>query len=391
MCSSDEEDMKYEIDDDLLSLNSDLAGIQMRQAKKEAPVEDLAHKPEFDTSEKILYHAFDFHTNSQILGFHTAFHRCQLRCKSAINSTGFFFDFIEKGSFDNSGPLYGQKGVIRVNCVDCLDRTNVASLAIALEMTSRCLLLYECFPSTASQVHIPVPIFLEDKEAAQLKDPLDLAICTIDSRVVPDSNVKIDWGETGRPEKFQPEISGVAGNLPLPILSLLADTWGEVGDDISACYAGSEAMHRAGFVINDKGQIETYRRGNTAIAVKRFLSNMVDDFDKQRAMDIFTGKFQPSKETKHIWETQPFPSMEQRKLWSLGDAPTETSNQTLCGESSTPWMCIFSGCVSQELKPSQEELELNILSQEDSSGNIKIAEESKSLRLRQGTFFRQNT
>jgi len=53
--------------------------------------------------------------------------------ESCVEKTGFYQNFPKKHSnrkFKESSDTVNQKGVVRVNCVDCLDRTNTAMYTI---------------------------------------------------------------------------------------------------------------------------------------------------------------------------------------------------------------------------------------------------------------------
>lgn len=73
---------------------------------------------------RIKYEYFDFHTECSKMRWH----RISLlidRLRDTLLSQGFFLD-------DRSGEVSNrQQSVIRSNCMDCLDRTNVVQSAIA--------------------------------------------------------------------------------------------------------------------------------------------------------------------------------------------------------------------------------------------------------------------
>jgi len=53
--------------------------------------------------------------------------------ESCVEKTGFFQNFSRHCSnrkFNGSSETVHQKGIVRVNCVDCLDRTNTAMYTI---------------------------------------------------------------------------------------------------------------------------------------------------------------------------------------------------------------------------------------------------------------------
>lgn len=106
-------------------------------------------------------------------------------------------------------PRLQQKGIARINCVDCLDRTNLGMLAIGQEALKRQLILLGCIVSSNN----------ERKHCVE------------------------EIGEIWEPP------------LPTEILRELSHLWGSVGDELAVAYAGSPAMHRADIIpdiVSDK-------------------------------------------------------------------------------------------------------------------------------------------
>jgi hypothetical protein len=92
------------------------------------------------------------------------------------------------------------------------------------------------------------------------------------------------------------------------------------GDVIAQQYAGSEAFHKA--QIDKIGENWKAVRHNIAmVAVKRYLSNILTDYEKQRTYALFLGEFKPnSKDLSHaLWNDDVFLPYEQ----SLSDITGE--------------------------------------------------------------------
>jgi len=133
----------------------------------------------------------------------------------------------------NDGML--QRGVVRVNCVDCLDRTNVAQFTYA--------------KLVAGMQIKALGIELSDEN---LKDLL---------------------------------MEGMA-------------CWAEHGDTMAMQYAGSAAMHKVGASDDKSGGGERVfvlaaGKRNALVAAQRYYSNVSTDFDRQHSMDLILGIIEP--------------------------------------------------------------------------------------------------
>ncbi|KFB40168.1 suppressor of actin [Anopheles sinensis] len=73
-------------------------------------------------SDKLIYVTFDFHEYCRGMRFENVSSLIESLAPEA-GAMGFHWR-------DNNGPICNQKGVFRVNCMDCLDRTNVVQTAI---------------------------------------------------------------------------------------------------------------------------------------------------------------------------------------------------------------------------------------------------------------------
>mmetsp|Transcript_3250 Transcript_3250/g.5057 ORF Transcript_3250/g.5057 Transcript_3250/m.5057 type:complete len:1088 (-) Transcript_3250:150-3413(-) len=150
-----------------------------------------------------------------------------------------------------SGPGVGtgspiglyQNGVMRTNCMDCLDRTNVAQF---------------CF----ARVAIP----------RQLR--------ALGLNLTP---------------------SGVQ-----EVISVCMEVWAEHGDTIATQYGGSGAMHKvdeqATESTGEKEFVLTGGAKNAIVAVQRYYSNISTDFERQQSMDLLLGIFEPRKNEPAVWD-----------------------------------------------------------------------------------------
>ncbi|VDM42474.1 unnamed protein product [Toxocara canis] len=139
---------------------------------------------------------------------------------------------------DANGRFLLQSGISRTNCVDCLDRTNVAQFGLGKVALG--LQLY-------SMGFVDDPILLLSSEVCRIYE----------------------------------------------------DLMDEHGDKMALQYAGSQLVH----------SIKTYKktsafqeRSRDVIqTLSRYYSNTFGDYDKQNAINLFLGVFQPGS-TPHLWE-----------------------------------------------------------------------------------------
>ncbi|GAB2217534.1 hypothetical protein Drorol1_Dr00000731 [Drosera rotundifolia] len=136
-------------------------------------------------------------------------------------------------------PRY-QSGVLRTNCIDCLDRTNVAQYAYGLEALGR-------------QLH-----------AMGLTDV---------PKVDPDSS----------------------------IAATLMDIYHVMGDALAQQYGGS-AAHNTVFPDKQGKWKATTQSREFLKSIKRYYSNAYTDGDKQDAINLFLGYFKPQEGKPALWE-----------------------------------------------------------------------------------------
>ncbi|XP_022888769.1 phosphoinositide phosphatase SAC4-like isoform X2 [Olea europaea var. sylvestris] len=146
---------------------------------------------------------------------------------------------VSNGNFSVKPPLF-QKGVLRTNCIDCLDRTNVAQYAYGLA-------------ALGYQLHA-------------------LGVTT---------SAKIDLDD--------------------PLADELMAFYEKMGDTLAHQYGGSAAHNK----------IFSARRGQWRAAIQsqeffrtlqRYYSNAYMDVEKQNAINVFLGHFQPQPGKADVWE-----------------------------------------------------------------------------------------
>ncbi|KAK6944687.1 SAC domain [Dillenia turbinata] len=137
-------------------------------------------------------------------------------------------------------PLMLQKGVLRTNCIDCLDRTNVAQYAYGLA-------------ALGHQLH---------------------ALGIIDAP-------KID--------------------LDAPLADELMGSYEKMGDTLAHQYGGSAAHNK--IFSERRGQWKAATQSQEFFrTLQRYYSNAYMDAEKQDAINIFLGHFQPQQDKPAIWE-----------------------------------------------------------------------------------------
>ncbi|MED6167933.1 Phosphoinositide phosphatase sac1 [Stylosanthes scabra] len=145
----------------------------------------------------------------------------------------------QKTSVSCDAPRF-QSGVLRTNCIDCLDRTNVAQYAYGLQALGR-------------QLH-----------AMGLSDV---------PKVDPDSS----------------------------IAAALMDMYQSMGDALAQQYGGS-AAHNTVFPERQGKWKATTQSREFLKSIKRYYSNAYTDGEKQDAINLFLGYFQPQEGKPALWE-----------------------------------------------------------------------------------------
>lgn len=146
---------------------------------------------------------------------------------------------IKTDNCDGDRPRF-QSGVLRTNCIDCLDRTNVAQYAYGLAALGR-------------QLHA--------------------------------------MGLTDKP-KVDPDSS---------IAAALMDMYQSMGDALAQQYGGS-AAHNTVFPERQGKWKATTQSREFLKSIKRYYSNAYTDGEKQDAINLFLGYFQPQEGKPALWE-----------------------------------------------------------------------------------------
>ncbi|XP_078447269.1 phosphoinositide phosphatase family protein isoform X3 [Wolffia australiana] len=159
------------------------------------------------------------------------------------------------------GPCF-QNGVLRTNCIDCLDRTNVAQYACGLEALGR-------------QLHA-----LGLSDAPKLDHDCSVA-------------------------------------------AALMDMYQSMGDALAHQYGGS-AAHNTVFPERQGKWKATTQSREFLKSIKRYYSNTYTDGEKQDAMNLFLGYFQPQEGKPALWELD---SDYYLHVYGIGDEPlSETTS-----------------------------------------------------------------
>ncbi|RID41592.1 hypothetical protein BRARA_J01545 [Brassica rapa] len=146
---------------------------------------------------------------------------------------------VDNGDFDVK-PSRLQSGVLRTNCIDCLDRTNVAQYAYG-------------WAALGQQLHA---LGIRDAPTIELDDPLS---------------------------------------------SSLMGLYERMGDTLAYQYGGSAAHNKV--FSERRGQWKAATQSQEFLrTLQRYYNNAYMDADKQDAINIFLGTFQPEQGKQAVWE-----------------------------------------------------------------------------------------
>lgn len=248
-----------------------------------------------------------------------------------------------------------QSGVVRTNCIDCLDRTNVAQFCIGRCVFKQQLMALGILPAN----HASQPLLGQSRREATCLpmgassgsgivgvagagavgpwDAAPIGLVEGAARRGPVVDVATARDRTGRVEEdrasrasrshdpyrtLDGEESGAeASRNPggggdssarartsehewhsdhdhregLEVAaSLLVSMYEEMGTGLALQYAGSQALH----ATNSNAAKDLIQ------SMKRFYRNTFTDVEKQHIMDVFLGVFIPARGTPHIWELE---------------------------------------------------------------------------------------
>ncbi|KAL4430910.1 hypothetical protein ABPG75_006166 [Micractinium tetrahymenae] len=198
---------------------------------------------------RVLYTAFDLSHKARTAKSHLLADLQRVQ-EPVLQATGIFCSGAgsgggrgRQGGADGGGevgPACRQHGVLRTNCIDSLDRTNVAQFTYGMLALGR-------------QLHA-----MGIAESAWL-DPGSTMACH------------------------------------------LMDLWERMGHTVALQYGGSEA--HATFFQRQRGDWEARTQSKDLYTtLKRFYSNAYTDADKQDAINLFLGSFEPAPGRPHLWE-----------------------------------------------------------------------------------------
>ncbi|CAA6668284.1 unnamed protein product [Spirodela intermedia] len=162
-----------------------------------------------------------------------------------------------------NGPCF-QSGVLRTNCIDCLDRTNVSQYACGLEALGRQL------------------------QALGLTD-----------------TPKVDHDSS--------------------VAAALMEMYQSMGDALAQQYGGS-AAHNTVFPERQGKWKATTQSREFLKSIKRYYSNAYTDGEKQDAMNLFLGYFQPQEGKPALWDLD---SDYYLHVFGIGEEPF-SDNERLC-------------------------------------------------------------
>ncbi|KAL1166911.1 hypothetical protein V6Z11_A06G228800 [Gossypium hirsutum] len=146
----------------------------------------------------------------------------------------------KQNSSENVKPPMFQNGVLRTNCIDCLDRTNVAQYAHGLMALGR-------------QLH---------------------AMSFIESHTIDQNS---------------------------PLVDELMTVYEEMGDTLALQYGGSAAHNK--IFCQMRGQWKAATQSQEFFrTLQRYYRNAYLDAEKQRAINLFLGHFQPQQGKPALWE-----------------------------------------------------------------------------------------
>ncbi|KAJ8441004.1 LOW QUALITY PROTEIN: hypothetical protein Cgig2_021368 [Carnegiea gigantea] len=167
------------------------------------------------------------------------------------------------GDFAEKKPVF-QKGVLRTNCIDCLDRTNVAQFAYGLA-------------ALGHQLHA--------------LDIIDVPKVDLDSSLADD----------------------------------LMGFYEKMGDTLAHQYGGSAAHNK--IFSQRRGQCKAATQSQEFFrTLQRYYSNAYMDAEKQNAINVFLGHFQPQHGKPALWE------LGSDQLWNAsrsGQTETDTNGRSL--------------------------------------------------------------
>ncbi|KAF2363950.1 SAC domain [Trinorchestia longiramus] len=171
----------------------------------------------------------------------------------ALKKTGVFFTPSTPRTRGPATPVH-QTGTVRVNCVDCLDRTNTAQFALA-----KCALANQLYVmGVLTEPHIPW-----DSDCSRV----------------------------------------------------LEDLYEDHGDTMALQYGGSQLVHR---IQTYRHTAKWSSHGSDMMqSLSRYYSNRFSDLEKQQSFNVFLGFYVPHRESTPLWEMSSDYALHNPRMTSL--------------------------------------------------------------------------
>ena len=196
--------------------------------------------------------------------------------ESLVRKTGFFCSGTALAVGEGDDLLQGvggwvhahgreQRGIIRTNCLDCLDRSNatasiIAQVALAFQMSAH-------------------GHYTRLQEAGA--------------------------GGGATPHARTHKQTHISGRM---VEINLADMYTQMGDTLAQHYAGTNAQKKTVESASAPPRAAAAKLKSIMVSINRYYRNSFTDQDKQRALDLFHGIFIPPPASRlhaqHLWETE---------------------------------------------------------------------------------------
>ncbi|CEP02769.1 SAC domain-containing protein [Plasmodiophora brassicae] len=260
-------------------------------------IQAFAERSRF-TPRDIIYMPYDF-LGRQKAGFSIDEELRDL-LRDSVKNVGFLHD--NKVVRAGSRPKQMQAGVIRTNCVDCLDRTNFA------QYTAACAGIPDLLKALG----------IARGDDWEVTDP-SLSVALKDLFMSHGDRIANQYAGSGAMHKH------AFGSRDVPP-SPTEDTEPQ-GDTLSPTGLNGKSPGKKGAQVTvdqvkDKvfttfGKLKTNAVNHNAVtAIKRFYSNAVTDIEKNRATQVFLGHFRPVSGASPIWELPNDAVCKEELLWS---------------------------------------------------------------------------
>jgi phosphatidylinositol 3,5-bisphosphate 5-phosphatase len=285
------------------------------------------------------YVAWDFSAVSKGKGLKYLFPEVKPILEHAYNATGLFV-YNPRGRADDAMPWEAsslsesageevpadaegvrvrlQRGLLRANCIDCLDRTNVAQcifglLVLGVQLRELDLsdtdvvdpdssmameLMAMCAPAMATTLCL----HKQTAEQRQCRQDSAIALSLLSRTALFERSHKLRVVQgkcmcMHTPRRHQSAFSASAHAWAA------ARRYERMGDVLAFQYGGSEAHNR--FFQHQRGNWAAAMQSRDLVtSLRRFYSNKVTDAEKQHAMNLFLGNFVPEAGKPALWELE---------------------------------------------------------------------------------------